>query len=280
MTNQFKKVGVGLRHTHFPEILEGLKGKEEFPVSFFEGISENFINTRGRPFKVLMQVREEYDISLHGVSLNIASHESVNLEYLKKLKELYRIVEPSLTSDHLCWTGLKATNIHNLLPFPYTTENLNFLAEKVKVIQDVLERPMAFENLSAYFSFKDSEMREEEFLVELAAKTDCKILLDLNNVYVNSQNQKFDPYDFIETIPLECVSEIHLAGHTDKGNFLFDTHSEPVKDEVWELYKHVIHQRDIPTLIEWDENIPTLNRVFEESSKAVALINSLEKVSV
>ena len=272
MRESNKKVGVGFRHAHFPEILEGLSQGEKFPIGWFEAISENFINTRGRPFEVLMKVREHYEFSLHGVSLNIASHEEINFQYLEKLKQLYEVVDPFLVSDHLCWTGGKASNLHNLLPFPYSEENLVFLSEKVLKVQDFLKRPLAFENLSAYFSLNSGDYTEAEFLRELSLKTDCKILLDINNVFVNSENQKFNPYEFLDTVPLERVSEIHLAGHTDQGDFLFDTHSEPVCEEVWNLYQYVIEKRQIPTLIEWDENIPSLNRLFEEAEIATSLL--------
>lgn len=268
MSLKNNKVGVGLRHTHFPEILDRLERGEKFPIGWFEGISENFINSRGRPFEVLMKVREHFDISLHGVSLNLASHEDINWDYLKALRELYHIVRPALVSDHLCWTGVASSNLHNLLPFPYTKENLLLLVDKVCRIQDFLGRPLAFENLSAYFDLKESEMSEAEFLRELSFKTDCKILLDLNNIYVNSKNFDFNPYEYIDQIPMERVSEIHLAGHSDMGKFLFDTHSGPVCENVWQLYEFTISRGNIPTLVEWDEDIPPLSRVFEEALKA------------
>lgn len=261
-------IGIGLRHTHFPEILMRFDEHETIECGWFEGISENFINTRGRPFEILMQVRERFDVSLHGVGLNIAKAGDLNREYLARLKELYHLVDPFLISDHLCWTGVDKGNLHNLLPFPYTSENLNLIAKRIDYVQDFLGREMAFENLSAYFAFAGDPLAEAQFLRELSLRTGCKILLDLNNVFVNSVNQKFNPYDYLEIIPMESVSEIHLAGHSVMEGFLFDSHSKPVCDEVWQLYHFICERNSIATLIEWDEDIPSLERVLKEAEKA------------
>ena len=262
-----KSVGVGLRHSHFPSILEQLSRGEVPSIHWFEGISENFLHTRGRPFDILMKVREYFPLSLHGVSLNIASYEDLNLSYLKKLKNLYRLVEPQIVSDHLCWTGLPEHNAHNLLPFSYDKENLEFIANKIHKVQEIIGRPMAFENLSAYMVVETSEMSEAEFLKELCLRTGCQLLLDINNVYVNSYNQGFDPEVFIETLPLDNVVEVHLAGYTDMGEFLFDTHGGPIHEEVWRLYEWFCEKYQKPTLVEWDENIPSFERLIEEANK-------------
>jgi uncharacterized protein (UPF0276 family) len=262
-------VGVGLRHIHFNHI----EAKKPLQVDFFEIISENFINTRGRPFEVLMYLKEKFPIAMHGVSLSIAGHDDLNFDYLKKLKELIHIVNPIITSDHLCFTGLKNSNLHNLLPFAYTEENLKFIVNKILLLQDFLERQFVFENLSAYFSLKNSEMNEAEFLNELCNRTGCGILFDVNNLYVNSINQHFEVDDFIEKINFEHVKQIHLAGYTDFGDYLFDTHAMPIHAPVWELFSKICKKtKNIPILIEWDEDIPPFERLEEEVKKAKEII--------
>jgi uncharacterized protein (UPF0276 family) len=259
------KVGVGLRHQHFPYFESGKSAE----VDFFEIISENFINTRGRPFEILMKLREEFDICMHGVSLSVASVENVNWDYLGKIKELMTIVEPLVISDHLCFTGSSERNLHNLLPFSYTEANLNRISEKVKIIQDFLGRQFVLENLSAYFSLANSEMMESEFLNELSRITGCGILLDINNLYVNSINQKFNANDWLSKINIKNVNQIHLAGFTDFGDYLFDTHALPVHQPVWDLYESIIQKNlEIPVLIEWDEDIPSFEILQEEAFKA------------
>ncbi len=263
------QVGVGLRHTHFPYLDES----PELKIDFFEGISENFMNSRGRPFKMLMKMREARPLALHGVSLSIAGPKAPPLDYLKSLKELYRIVDPFITSDHLCWTGGSAHNLHNLLPFAYTEESLKFLTTRVHFVQEFLGRTLTLENVSAYFSLKSSTLSETEFLSRLCNQTGCKILLDLNNIYVNSVNQKFDPYAYIHSINKSHISQIHLAGFTDMGSYLFDTHSREVDSEVWNLLRLTKKCGiNVPTLIEWDENIPKFTKVEEEALKARAVL--------
>ena len=257
--------GVGLRHEHFPY----LSDSPQTSVDWFEVISENFMNTRGYPFELLMKIREDYEVSLHGVGMNLGGESDVSRTYLEKLKELIDLVRPMIVSDHLCWTGLKENNLHNLLPLSYNDESLNFLANRISKVQDFLGREIAIENLSAYFSLKDSTYHEWDFIRILAKKAGCKILLDINNVYVNSVNQNFNPLTYIDSIPDDLIAEIHLAGFTDTGKFLFDTHSKPAGPEVWELYKHKIcSARNVPTLFEWDEDIPEFSVLEKEAMKA------------
>lgn len=262
--------GLGLRHIHFAEILKRLEeDSSSLNVDYFEIITENFFQTKGRPFKVLEKIREKRPISFHGVSLSIAAHDEINLDYLKKVKDLEEIIQPFLISDHLCWTGLASKNLHNLLPFPYTNETLNFLVSKIQKVQDFLKRPLMLENLSAYLSFTSSTYSESQFLSELHQRSGCHILLDINNVYVNSHNQKFDADQWISEIPINAVKEIHLAGFTDMGGYYFDTHSCPVWDPVWKLYtEHVEKFKNAATLIEWDEDIPSYDVVLMELDKA------------
>ncbi len=267
--NKNIQVGVGLRHTHF----DHFEADKPINIDFFEVISENFINTRGRPFEILVKLREKFPICMHGVSLSIAGIDTeVNPNYLQKLKELIKIVEPEIVSDHLCFTGLAHSNLHNLLPFAYTKENLARIALKVQAVQESLGRPLVLENLSAYFSLKNSVFSEAEFLNELAERTGCGILLDINNLYVNSVNQNFHPNDFISKINIKHIKQIHLAGYTDFGDYLFDSHAHPVYPEVWVLFQEMIKRnRDIPVLVEWDEDIPTFERLEEEALTAKKL---------
>lgn len=259
------KIGVGLRHQHFPF----LESRPQTEVDWFEGISENFMFTEGRPLKMLELVRQDYPIALHGVSMSIGSAEGLNFDYLKKLKDLIERVDPFLVSDHLCWTGKHKNNLHNLLPLPYEDETLDFLSNRISEVQEFLGRQIAIENLSAYFSIKDSTYTEWDFLRTLAQKSGCKILLDINNIYVNAINQKFDPYEYLRSIPMELVAEIHLAGFSDLGTHLFDTHSKPVFEKVWNLYKSkIIEAPETPTLIEWDEDIPEFEVLQAEALKA------------
>lgn len=262
--------GVGLRHTHFPEILKRLEADaSSLNVDYFEIITENFFQTKGRPFKILEKVRQEKPISFHGVSLSIASEEGINKDYVKKVKELADIFDPIRVSDHLCWTGLKKNNLHNLLPLPYSHEMLEKISQRVLEVQTILGRELMLENLSAYMSFKENDFTEAGFLAELTKKTGCKILLDINNVYVNSHNQKFNPHEFLNEIPNDSVGEIHLAGFTDMGKYYFDTHSCPVWQPIWDLYKEHKHRyKNAITTVEWDEDIPHYDIVLAEVEKA------------
>lgn len=262
--------GMGLRHSHFPEILSRLEGDPSgLGVDYFEIITENFFQTKGRPLKILEKVREALPITFHGVSLSIASSEDLDFVYLQKVKDLAGIIDPFLISDHLCWTGLKKNNLHNLLPFPYSEETLDHLVPRVQKVQDFLGRPLMLENLSAYLSFKNSDLSEAQFLRELHIRSGCNILLDMNNVYVNSHNQKFSADAWIREIPPAAVKEIHVAGFSDMGKYYFDTHSCPVWEPVWNLYKRF--KKDFSealTLVEWDEDIPEFEVVLSEVRKA------------
>jgi uncharacterized protein len=265
-------VGVGLRHTHFPYLSENTPSK----IGWFEIITENFFQTRGRPFQILEKVRNDFPISMHGVSLSIGAKEELNLDYLKKVKELIDIIDPIMISDHLCWTGQAHRNLHNLLPLPYNEEGLNHVVSRIQKVQDYYQRPIAIENLSAYFTLKNSTYTEWEFLKEVAQRSGSSILLDINNIYVNSVNQEFDPKVYLDHIPMHLVSEIHLAGFSDMGTHLFDTHSMPVYPEVWELYRYKIAEKtSTPTLIEWDEDIPEFPILEAEAIKASTIIQNI-----
>lgn len=245
--------GLGLRSPHYSYLLE----KPVTNTGWFEIITENYFRTKGRPRAILDTLRCDYPISCHGVSLSIASYEAFDNKYLNDLKDFFSQISPVFISDHLCFTGIKKNNLHNLLPFAYNQENLNHLVERIDYVQTFLGRKMAFENLSAYFDYEQSSMSEWDFINELLKRTDCLLLLDLNNVYVNSHNHGFDPLDYLNCIPLDRVQEIHLAGFSDREGFFFDTHSKPIYAELLELYRYVVKKKkNIPVLYEWDEDIP------------------------
>ena len=258
-------IGVGLRPTHFPY----LKKRPQTHIDWFEVITENIMNSFGRPYEMVKMIREDYPIALHGVSLSIASHEQVNLKYLENLKRLCQEFDPIRVTDHLCWTGLKEHNFHNLLPFPYTDETLDHIAKKVDTVQTKLKRQIGLENLSAYFSLKNSKYSEHHFIKKLIEKTGCQILLDINNIYVNSVNQDFNPKEYLDTFQKEDIAQIHLAGHSDFGDYLFDTHSGEVCEDVWDLFKYKKSDlKEVPILIEWDQDIPEFPKVEQEAIKA------------
>lgn len=257
-------IGLGLRAVHFGYLLE------HFPaVDWFEIISENFMDSAGRPRYVLDQIAERYPVVMHGVSLSVGSTDPLNWEYLTRLKQLADAVRPQWISDHLCWTGVLGLNTHDLLPLPFTGESLRHVIDRVRIIQDFLERPLILENPSSYVTFRVSTMPEWEFLSQVAEEADCGLLLDVNNVYVSSMNHDFDAADYIDRIPHSRVVQIHLAGHTNCGTHLIDTHDGPVIDPVWQLYRHAIQLTGpVSTLLEWDARIPSFPEMHAEALKA------------
>ena len=259
-------IGVGLRTVHFGYIL-GQQPK----VDWFEVLSENFMDTDGRPAFILDQVAERYPIALHGVSMGIGNTDPLNMEHLRKLKSLATRTRAHWVSDHLCWTGILGRNTHDLLPMPYTEEALRHTAARVRQVSDFLERPLVLENPSSYVEFAASSMPEWEFLGRLAEDADCGLLLDVNNVYVSSFNHGFDPDLYIDAIPADRVVQYHVAGHTNKGTHIIDTHSDHAVPEVWELYARSCRRTgDVSTLYEWDEDVPALEVVLAEANKARA----------
>ena len=257
-------LGVGLRSTHFRYIVQNWP-----EVDWFEIISENFIDSRGWPRHVLQKVAERYPIVMHGVSMSIGSTDPLDHEYLQKLKRLSREVRAQWISDHLCWTGVLGRNNHDLLPMPLTDEALRHVVERVRIVQDVLERPLVLENPSSYVTFQESTFQEWEFLGRLAVEADCGLLLDVNNVYVSSFNHDWDPDAYIRALPHERIVQFHLAGHTSFGQYLLDTHDGRVVERVWELFRtaHTL-TGGVSTLLEWDANIPSFPEVHSEILKA------------
>jgi uncharacterized protein len=256
--------GIGLRTPHFNHILENHP-----PIDWFEVLSENYMDTSGRPLWILDQIAERYPVVLHGVSMSIGSTDPLDFEYLRKLKELAKRINARWISDHLCWTGVNGVNVHDLLPMPYTDESLRYTIERVRHVQDYLERPIALENASTYLEFSASSWAESDFIATLSHEANSGILLDVNNVYVSSFNHGFDPKAYIDKIPGDRVIQIHLAGHTHKGTHILDTHSDYVIDTVWDLYRHA-YQRigGVSTLLEWDASIPSFEIVHNEALKA------------
>ena len=263
----FLGFGLGLRPTHYETILN-----ESPAIDWFEIISENYLVPGGKPLHYLDRIRERYPMVMHGVSLSIGSHDALNREYLKQLRSLADRIEPKWISDHLCWTGAHGLSAHDLLPLPYTEEALRHVMARVEEVQDFLGRRILLENVSSYVTYPESEMSEWEFLREIAERADCLILLDINNIYVSSINHEFNPHDYLNAIPAERVWQFHLAGHRNLGDYIIDTHDEPVIDPVWELYTHALRRFGrVSTMIERDDNIPPLADLLAELDHARGL---------
>lgn len=256
--------GVGLRFVHYDYIL-----KQRPDVDWFEIISENYMDSKGRPRYVLDQIAERYPIVMHGVSLSIGSADPLNFEYLEKLKRLSEDTGAKWISDHLCWTGVLGRNTHDLLPMPLNEESLAHVVSRIRTVQDFLERPLVLENPSTYVSFSDDTIREWEFMARMADEADCGLLLDVNNVYVSSFNHDYDPEEYVRSLPHERIVQFHLAGHTNCGTHIVDTHDGPVIDAVWDLYRLAQQLTDgVSTLLEWDAKIPKFPDVHAELLKA------------
>jgi uncharacterized protein len=259
-------IGIGLRTVHFGEILA-----KHPPVDWFEVLSENFMDTGGRPLFILDKIVERYPVALHGVSLGIGNTDPLNREHLRKLKDLATRTRAHWISDHLCWTGILGRNTHDLLPMPYTEGALRHTTRRVRQVSEFLERPLVLENPSSYVEFASSSMPEWEFLSRLAEDADCGLLLDVNNVYVSSFNHGFEPEVYVDSVPADRVVQYHVAGHTNKGTHIIDTHSDHAIPKVWELYRRAwARTGPVATLYEWDDDIPELEVVLAEAWKARA----------
>jgi uncharacterized protein len=256
--------GLGLRPQHYREILE-----TNPRVDWFEVISENYMIPGGQPLKMLDAITERYPVVMHGVSLSIASTAPLDMDYLMELKKLERRTNPKWISDHLCWTGVHGMNLHDLLPVPYTEEALDHVVSRVKQVQDFLGRRIAIENVSSYITFQHSQMEEWDFVRELAERADCWLLLDVNNVFVSGTNHDFSTHAFIREVPVDCVVQFHLAGHSEGDVGLIDTHDQPVCDEVFQLYDRALRRfGKVSTMIERDDNIPPLAELIAELDRA------------
>ncbi|MDP1602275.1 MAG: DUF692 domain-containing protein [Legionella sp.] len=256
--------GLGLRPDYYEEILE-LKPA----LDWFEITSENYLIPGGKPLYYLDKIRAHYPIVMHGVSLSIGSTDALDKDYLKQLKALATRVEPAWISDHLCWTGSNGLNMHDLLPLPYTSEAITHIVARIQQVQEYLGRQIAIENVSSYLTFAQSEMTEWDFIAEIVERADCFILLDVNNVYVSAINHHFKALDYIKAMPAKRVVQIHLAGHSNQGDYIIDTHDAPVIEPVWSLYEETIKRLGkISTMIERDDNMPPLADLLAEVERA------------
>ena len=277
MSGKMKKpmlgFGLGLRTDHYETILS-----EKPAIDWFEVITENYLVPGGKPLYYLDNIREHYPMVMHGVSLSIGSTDPLDMEYLAQVKALANRVQPKWISDHLCWTGIHGKNTHDLLPLPYTKETIAHVVNRIRQVQDFLQQRILIENVSSYVSYKQSEMNEWDFLTEIGNQADCLILLDINNIYVSSVNHGFNPLTYIHSIPTERIYQIHLAGHSDMGDYIIDTHDQDIVDAVWNLYAATIqHHGEISTLIERDDNVPALDYLLKELQHARRISESMAR---
>jgi uncharacterized protein len=261
--------GLGLRPTHYDALLNAHRGC----VDWLEVLTENYLVPGGKPLHYLARLREHYPMVMHGVSLSIAGNEPLNLDYLREVRTLADQLETRWISDHLCWTGIDGINLHDLLPVPFTSEALRHIATRIGQVQDFLGRRMLIENVSSYLTYRESEMSEWAFLSALAKEADCLLLLDVNNIYVSSVNHGFDPLTFLNGVPAERVQQFHLAGHSQVGAHLIDTHDAPIVPEVWNLYAAAVQRfGSSSTMIERDDNIPELPLLLAELDQARRIV--------
>ena len=260
----FLGYGLGLRPDYYEEILKTLPA-----VDWFEVLSENYMVDGGKPLYYLDRIREHYTMVMHGVSLSIGGTDPLDCDYLQRLKQLAARIEPEWISDHLCWTGVHGHNLHDLMPLPYTQETVHHIADRVAQVQDFLGRQILLENVSSYVSYRHSEMSEWEFFSAVAEAADCLMLFDVNNVYVSARNHGFEPEAYLYGVPPERVRQFHLAGHTDYGDYVIDTHDHPIIDAVWELYvKSLQHFGPVSTMIERDDRMPPFSELLQELQQA------------
>jgi uncharacterized protein (UPF0276 family) len=267
--DHFLGFGLGLRTEHFQDVIDNKPA-----IDWFEVVSENFMVDGGKPKHYLHSIREHYPMVMHGVSLSIGSTDPINFDYLRKLKVLTNELQPEWISDHLCWTGAHEKNSHDLLPLPYNDEALTHVCQRIEQVQEFLGRPILLENVSSYLTYKNSEMSEWQFFNDVARRSGCEILLDINNIYVSARNHDFKPEDYLNGIAKEKVKQFHLAGHSDYGDYVIDTHDHPVADPVWQLYQKALQRFGwISTMIERDDNIPPLAELLAEVDTARAIAN-------
>jgi uncharacterized protein (UPF0276 family) len=256
--------GLGLRSTYYQAILE-----QRPAIDWFEIVSENYLVDGGKALYFLDAIGEHYPLVMHGVSLSIGGPHELDRDYLRRLKHLAQRVQPAWISDHLCWSRGNAHQLHDLLPLPYTEESLQHVAARVRQVQDVIERPLVLENVSSYLRCADDKFSEWQFLSALSDLSGCELLLDVNNVYVSARNHGFDAWEFISSLPKQRIRQLHLAGHSDYGSYLIDTHDQPVSDPVWQLYQRTLqHLGPVSTLLERDDHFPDLDELLGELNKA------------
>lgn len=270
MTRPFLGFGLGLRTEHYQYVLD-----HKPKLDWFEILSENYMVPGGKPLHYLDDIRADYDMVMHGVSLSIGSTDPLNTEYLKQLKHLIHRVQPHWISDHLCWTSVNHKNSHDLLPLPYNEDTINHIAERVRQVQDYLGQQILLENLSSYVTYQQSEMPEWQFFNEIAKRADCLVLLDINNIFVSAHNHLFDPLDYIKSMDKQRVMQFHLAGHSYSGDMIIDTHDHDVCDPVWDLYAQALkHFGAVSTMIERDDDIPEFAELRQELSIAETIASN------
>lgn len=272
MNPSLQLTGIGLRAPHYQKIID-----KHPNVAWLEVHAENYLSDGGRPLNMLEKIRQDYPISLHCVSMSLGSTDEINWQLLKQLKELSSRIDACLISDHLSWASLSGNYFHHLLPLPYTEESLNHLVSRIQQIQTFFNKQILIENISSYMKFTYSTIPEWEFLVEIAKQSGCGILLDINNIYVTATNLNFSPKKYIHTIPTHLIQEIHLAGFTtmqlNNKDVLIDTHNRAIVPAVWDLYREVIQYAGIkPTIIEWDNELPSLDKLYLEAYRAEQII--------
>jgi uncharacterized protein (UPF0276 family) len=269
-----RKAGIGLRAPHVPPVLA-----ERPPVAWFEVHSENYYVEGGPSLAALERIRRDYPLSLHGVGMSLGSTDPLDVSHVRKLQRLIARVEPALVSEHLCWSGVDGRSLNELLPLPYTEEALAHVTAKVGELQHAIGRELLIENISSYIAFPQATIPEWEFVAEVARRSGCKLLLDINNIYVNAVNHGFDADEYLAAMPAASIAEIHLAGFEERENFLIDTHGARVAPPVWALYRRAIERLGPrPTLIEWDTDIPPLETLLAEARTAQSMMDERNAV--
>ena len=267
--------GIGLRAPHVAQVLA-----QRPRVAWFEVHSENYYVDGGTALAALERIRRDYPLSLHGVGMSLGSTDPLDRAHLAKLRQLIARVEPALVSEHLCWSSVGGRHLNDLLPLPYTEEALAHVAARITEVQETLGRELLVENVSTYLGFADATIPEWEFVAEVARRTGCRLLVDVNNIYVNAVNHGFGADVYLAAIPPAAVAEIHLAGFDTNGHCLIDTHGTPVAPEVWDLYRRAIRRfGPRPTLIEWDIDIPSFDALLNEAATAQSMLEVCDAVA-
>jgi len=262
--NPLRGVGVGLRTPHYQYVEQ-----QQPDIPWFEILIDNYLVDGGEPLQHLTRVRQNYPITFHGVGMSLGSTDPLNMDYLTRLRDMIRRFEPVQVSDHLAWVSTQQTYLHELLPLPYTEEAIQHISNRIQQVQDFLGQRILVENVSSYIQFRDSAITEWDFVNEVVQGADCDLLLDINNIYVSAENHQFDAQDYLDAIPVARVREMHLAGYEDRGSYLLDSHSRPVHEPVWDLYEQaLLRVGSVPTLIEWDQDIPDFTVLRAEARRA------------
>lgn len=262
--------GLGLRPEHYQDFIDSVQR-----VDWLEVLTDNYLVPGGKPLFFLDKIRLDYPVAMHGVAMNLGSPDPLDFNYLKQVRDLADRIKPFIVSDHLCWTGVNGSRLYDLLPLPYTQEAAHHVADRIKNVQDFLGRRLTLENLSAYIEAR-SLMKEWEFLSEIVRLADCDLLVDINNIYVTSRNQGFDPMHYLRGLDPARVSQFHLAGHSDFGDHCIDTHDAPVCEAVWQLYAEALCLfGQVPTLLERDDRIPSISTLILELDRAREISESV-----